>query len=376
MIRILISLILLLFTQELNAQVLDYSNRGYLKQLSNISLNDNLNEINYDNIIQFRIENTLRITPFIRFHADLRARYFTGYTVRNMPVFAEFLEIDNGYIDLNRNLIHSHNMILNTMIDRMHVNYTNEKWEVTLGRQRLNWGKNTVWNPNDLFNTYSFLDFDYEERPGTDALHLQHSWSFASSLELAVRLVDNFDESVIAAMYRSNFRTYDYQIIVGKYYSRYSFGGGWSGYIGNAGFKGEISYFTPVETSGYTINASIGTDYMFSNGLFGTAEVLFSSSSKAERDLLAFNVPSATDIFISDSGYFFNISRSPNPLSNFSVGILGSFTDPIFILIPQVGLSLTEEIDMLVLMQSYRGEWFQDRIASNNRIYVRFKWSF
>ena len=32
---------------------------------------------------------------------------------------------------------------------------------------------NLVWNPNDLFNAFSFVDFDYEERPGSDALRIQ-----------------------------------------------------------------------------------------------------------------------------------------------------------------------------------------------------------
>jgi hypothetical protein len=374
--RILISMILLLLSESVHAQVLDYSNRGYLKQLSNISLNDNTNEVNYDNIIQFRIENTIQIAPFFRLNADLRARYFTGHTVRNMPIYGEMLDVDNGYIDLNRNLIQSHNMILNTMIDRMHLNYTMNDWEITLGRQRLNWGKTTVWNPNDLFNTYSFLDFDYEERPGTDALHLLYSWGFASSLELGVKLVDTFSNNVIAAMYRSNFKTFDFQLIIGKYEERYTLGGGWSGYLGNAGFKGEISYFMPLKTSGYTFISSVGADYMFSNGIFGSAELLFNSTDDEGRDLLLLETPSATNIFISDTGYFLNFSRTPNPLSNFSLGVLGSFTDRIMILIPQAGFSLSEEIDLLVLMQSYRGGWFDARIATKNLLYLRFKWSF
>lgn len=30
-----------------------------------------------------------------------------------------------------------------------------------------------AWNPNDWFNTYNYFDFDYEERPGTDAIRVR-----------------------------------------------------------------------------------------------------------------------------------------------------------------------------------------------------------
>jgi len=374
--RLLISMIIVLFSQSVSAQIMDYSNRGYIKQLGNISFNDNLSEIRYDNIVQFRIENSIQISPYLRFNADVRARYFTGHTVRKMSGYAQVLDIDNGYLDLNKNIVESHNIILNAMVDRMHLSYARENWEVNLGRQRLNWGKSTVWNPNDLFNTYSFLDFDYEERPGTDALHVQYSCSFASSLELGITLAEDFDKSALAVMYRNNFKTYDYQLIFGKYFDRYMMGGGWSGYFGGAGFKGEISYFTPGETLGYNVSASIGADYMFSNGYFATAEILYSKRSETDQLKSLNEIPNATNLFLSDSGYFLNVARSPNPLTNFSFGLLGSFTDPMLIIIPQAIFSLSEEIDLLLMIQTFKGKWFEGKIDTPNRLFIRFKWSF
>jgi hypothetical protein len=89
---------------------------------------------------------------------------------------------------------------MHSNIDRMHLSYINGPWEVHAGRQRVNWGRTFVWNPNDLFNNYAFLDFDYEERPGVDALTAQYNWDYASSLEVGIRLGDNWDESVLASM--------------------------------------------------------------------------------------------------------------------------------------------------------------------------------
>ncbi|MCG8318265.1 MAG: hypothetical protein MI921_02070 [Cytophagales bacterium] len=50
-----------------------------------------------------------------------------------------------------------------------------------IGKHRINWGKSYVWNPNDVFNAYSFFDFDYEERRGTDALLIKYTTSPFSS---------------------------------------------------------------------------------------------------------------------------------------------------------------------------------------------------
>ena len=54
-------------------------------------------------------------------------------------------------------------------------------------RQRINWGQTLVWNPNDIFNAYSYFDFDYIERPGSDAIRLQYYPDYSSAIEMAVK---------------------------------------------------------------------------------------------------------------------------------------------------------------------------------------------
>jgi len=129
--------------------------------------------------------------------------------------------------------------------DRLNLNYSYGNWDITLGRQRINWGINTVWNPNDLFNSQNFLDTDYEEKPGSDALRIQYTTGETSSLEIAFHPDKEFKmkQSVLAAIYKFNFRSFDFQILAARYLQDYSMGMGWAGNIKNAGFKGEINYF-------------------------------------------------------------------------------------------------------------------------------------
>lgn len=355
-----------------------FSYKGYVKQLGSLSVNDQLTKSEYNNIIQLRLETTWRLASGWRVQADARNRYFTGHTVRNFPGYGDLLESDPGYFNLSHNFVDSHNMILNTMVDRLHLSYVNGPWEMHVGRQRLNWGKSMVWNPNDLFNAYAYLDFDYEERPGTDAVNVQYNWSFASSLEVGVKIADDFDESVIAAMYRGNIGTYDIQLLAGKYLERFVMGAGWSGYVKGAGFKGEVSYFTPKEDISGSFSASLGSDYMFSNGIFGSVELLYNGGWKRGLNPLESisQPPSASNLFISDTGYFLNASATPHPLMNIGFGLMGSFTRSIVVVIPQFGYSLAENLDFLVLVQTFRGTVFDEQTDMPNVLFARFKWSF
>ncbi len=72
---------------------------------------------------------------------------------------------DDGLVDMSWNIVEKQSFLLNTTIDRLWFDLHFNKFQVTVGRQRINWGQTFVWNPNDIFNAYSFFDFDYVERP-------------------------------------------------------------------------------------------------------------------------------------------------------------------------------------------------------------------
>ncbi len=355
-----------------------FTYKGYVKELGGLSFNDNLSTARFDNIIHNRIETTWRLNNQFRFQLDARNRIFTGYTVSNVPNFGNFLSNDPGFVDLSENWVDNSFLIFNSHIDRLHASYISGAWEAHIGRQRINWGKTMVWNPNDLFNAYAYLDFDYEERPGTDAINIQYNWSFASSVEVGYKVANNANESVFAAMYRGNLGTYDVQFLAGRYQERFTLGTGWSGYIKNAGFKGELSYFFAGDGQDASLSASLGSDYMFASGVFGSVEVLYNGGHQRNLNTAAAiaQPPSASNLFVSDTGYFLNAVTSAHPLVNFGVGVMGSFTQELIVLIPQTSISLAENVDLLVLMQTLHGSAFAQTIDTPNVVYSRLKWSF
>jgi hypothetical protein len=363
----------LYWPQQLSAQT-PFRYKGYVKELGAFSLSNDAGTVRFDNIVHHRLETSWQIGSGYSLRADVRNRWISGYTARNLPEYGSLISTDPGAVDLSHNWIDRRGHIVNSSVDRLHGSWEGSSWEVHVGRQRLNWGKAMVWNPNDLFNTFSWLDFDYEERPGTDAVRIQHNWGFVSSVELGYKIARDFDESVLAGMWRGNVGTYDIQGIAGYYAGSWVLGGGWSGYVEMSGFRGEASLFMPDGT----ITASVGGDHMLSNGVYLSGEMLynggFSEQPGSEADL--FQPPRADHLFIAKTGYFVNVSTSPHPLVTAGVGLMGSLTRSVHILIPQVSYSVAENLDFLVLAQLLRGNSLKGLTETPNGVYVRLKWSY
>ena len=371
--------LLLLGFQTTFAQEVDIG--GYVKELGQISINNDFNTIRYDNILHHRIESDWTLSDHFEFRADLRTRLLNGYTVNNTPGIEQFYEQDPNYFDLSWVWFRTDHSLMHSNIDRMHLSYINGPWEIHGGRQRVNWGRTYVWNPNDLFNNYAFLDFDYEERPGVDALTVQYNWSYASSFEAGIRLAEDWSESVIAGIVRTSWGSYDIQVIGGHYLDNLTLGTGWAGYLGDAGFKGEISYFHPedqfFEQTGH-FTATTGLDYMLSNGLYLQGELLYNGGYNQGGNPLNSLVepPSADNLFIAKSGFLINGSYQIHPLINGNLSFMGSFDRSIFIAIPQVSISVTENIDFLILSQLLKGAVFRQTVPTPNLFFFRLKWSY
>ncbi|MEO1450146.1 MAG: hypothetical protein AAFV07_11495, partial [Bacteroidota bacterium] len=217
----------------------------------------------------------------IAVEARNRLFYGDGQQIKLDSSFVDQIDQYPGVFDLSVRWVDNKYAFLHSVIDRAYFRYSHEKWEVTLGRQRINWGINTIWNPNDVFNALNFLDFDYEERPGSDAIRIQYFPGLLSRIEVAVAPGRYDSTTVAAALYRFNLKGYDVQVLSGYFRGDYTIGGGWEGNLSGAGFKGEMSYFTPIEnfSSDTTdaFGATVALDYLLSNGVYVSGGALYNS---------------------------------------------------------------------------------------------------
>jgi hypothetical protein len=273
--------------------------------------------------------------------------------------------------------------LLNTAIDRIWLQYSTDKFQITVGRQRINWGQTFVWNPNDIFNSYSYFDFDYEEKPGSDAIRLQYYRSPTSVIEFAIKS-DYRKKATFAGLYRFNKWNYDFQILGGiADQTDLVIGTGWSGQLLKGGLRGEVTYFRSSEnfadTTGVLL-AALGYDYTFKNSLLMQFEVLYNGNNESMDGLLfnpmAGNDISAKNLFLNDFSIFCSFSYPVSPLVNCSLaGIINPKNHMVFG-IPAVNISLIENLELSFTAQMLRYTKKQVLDQDLNLIYARIKWSF
>jgi hypothetical protein len=378
--------LIMLFTINLSGQDTiqhNWSLNGYVTNMQSFLFQKFTEDWTSDNIIHNRLNfNWHNTSNSINTVFELRNRFISGESVESNPDYPKMIDMDNGFIKLSDNIFTGTSYVLNSKIDRAYVDFTKDKFQLRIGRQRINWGQCFTWNPNDLFNAYSFFDFDYVEKQGSDAVRLQYFNTNTSTLEFAVK-ADKNKKITSAILYRFNKWKYDIQFLAGILNEEdYVIGTGWSGNISGASFRGEVSYFQPkhnfADTTGVLV-ASLGSEYTFRNSFSIQFEVLYDQNKGTG---------------INDFVDFYNMDLSAKNLSLTKVSIMlqGSYPiTPIFnvslagmyfpklngmFLGPSFTWSLTNNIDFSLIMQSFAGQLVKRQTEHYNFSFLRLKWNF
>ena len=314
-------------------------------------------------LVHNRLNFSWQASDHLRLDAGVRNRLITGSEAMIDPTG---IGADPGWVDLSWNLASGNNALLNTSFDRLNATYERKKWKLQLGRQRINWGQTFVWNPNDIFNTYSFFDFDYPERPGCDALRTTYYHSATSLSELAVSAHTAPDSSVkitAALLHRWNRNNVDYQLISGVLSEDdVVVGGGVTSDFGGLNLRSELSYFHPVANFADSLGVlavSAGADYIFGNSLMLQAEVLYSSGSGDSGGdggglMTMYAAPlSAKNLSISQWSVFANAAYPLTPRLNASLSTMYFVDMQLYYVGLSVDYSLAENLDFSVITQYF-----------------------
>jgi hypothetical protein len=278
--------------------------------------------------------------------------------------------------------INEKSFVAHSVIDRLLLQYADQKWDIKIGRQRINWGINNIWNPNDIFNAYNFLDFDYEERSGNDAIRIQHNIKNNSVLELAYKPGKNKDEHTAAFLYKINKWKYDFQLLGGMYQTDYVFGGGWAGNIKEAGFKGELSYFFPKKNAldaSKTFSFSIMADQTFKNDWYVSLASLYNSNPSnifAVKGSFYNTNLSAKSLFPFRYNFYTTIMKTISPIASCNFSFIYSPEKNTLILIPTFAWNVATNFDLDFTSQSFFAEQHNSYKNLITEIYIRGRWSF
>ncbi len=353
---------------------------GYVTSMQSAMFDSLSGPVTFDNLIHNRLNINAYIGNKITFNTELRNRLFTGDMSRAGNAYSEIIGSDQGLADMSWNLIRENSFFFNTTIDRLWMDVRLDRFEARIGRQRINWGQALVWNPNDIFNAYSFFDFDYIERPGSDAVRIQYFPSSSSAAEIAAK-IDSEHDVTAAGLYRFNKWGFDLQFLAGYANSRDLVAGtGLSGAIGSFSLRGEGTLFYPAGSSGSdegTLLLTAGTDRIFENNSMLQFQFMYCNNPLSITDFNSFysGNMSAKDLAFSEFTAFGSFTWAANPLLNLTLSAMWFPDLDGYFAGPSIDYSLAENIDFSLIWQHFDSSMN----GSNTRInmaFLRLKYSF
>lgn len=367
---------ILLVAQDSASRKSVWAVNGYLKDLQWIRLNKDFSKPVATNLVHNRINLKWNKAEQWAGRLEIRNRLYWGGDVREQPGFKQQLRNQSEAVNLSVNWFDARSAVLHSNLERCWIEFKKAKWNVRAGRQRINWGITNTWTPNDIFNSYNFLDFDYEERPGSDAIKTQYLINELSNLELAV--AGTRSRPIIAAKYFTNYRQYDVQGNAGFYQGNFTAGIGWAGNIKDAGFKGEAQFHASQKDGLSRLLLVLEGDYIFKKGWYVSTTFLFNDkgwdSPLDSLNTLVFQV-SPRNLMPTKWNFLVNTSKEITPILSGSMSVVYAPGTNLLILFPTLRYNVQTNLDLDFVWQSFFAS--SSRFEALSHIgFLRAKWSF
>jgi len=365
--------------------------RGYIKEMPSLMVSEDFSKAVFSNTVHNRLNFHWNVNENLNFHLEGRNRILYNEIFNEFPDYRKVIENDDGIVDMSWIWFQDGAFIGHSMLDRAYIDYKSGNWQFKIGRQRINWGINLISNPNDLFNTYSFFDFDYPERPGTDAVRVQYYLGSLSQLQFAYKPAKESKESVAAVMLNVNKWNYDIQTLIGYYHNRTALGIGWAGNLYRAGFKGEATWFYDIdENMNYDIDenmkasrgnlvAAIGMDYIFSSGTYGIIELLYNGgySRGAENNILLMTEPLRADnIMFSEYTATLSVQHTYSSIMQFGLALMVLPDIESIFISPNAKYSIVNNLDLELVAQIFRSSKNSALGTAGSAFYLSLQYSF
>lgn len=370
------------FAQEEEKKLKWLEFKGYLKDLQNLNMVEKPDSVFNSTLLHNRLNFGFIFSSAFSARVEMRNRVFLGDQLLFIPNFGKSLDRNDEFVKLSYLWLNENRIVGHSTFDRAFLQYSNQKLDVKLGKQRINWGMATIWNPNDIFNAYNFLDFDYEERPGREAVRVQYYKSENSSIETAYKPGKDKDNHIGALLYKFNKWKYDVQVLGGIMQKDYVAGLGWAGNIKQAGFKGELSYFHPTKNTADTSGAfaaSVVADYTTNNQWYLSTSFLINISNQPGGFLLTMPVNaelSPKNLMPFRYNFYFGATKSFATVVNSGMSVIYSPTYNTLILFPSLTINASENLDLDFIIQSFFAQITDDYKMQATSAYFRLKWSF
>ena len=371
------TIIFFCFAFELHAQSWEFS--GFVSEMPSYSWQKN-NHAYFDNLIHNRLNIQHQLNKNLLLNIEFRNRWYWGESIRNDATQKYIIDSDPGAIDLSFNIGTSNSYVINSKIDRLSLIYNKGCFNLKVGRQRVDWGLSKIWNANDIFNTYSFYDFDYEAKPGMDGVSMGFSLSDNKQIETVLKVNSNQKLS-FASMFKTNINNFTLHLMAGEINQEdYVLGLGWKYRNNKTEVYSETSYFKSQDNK-LKDNCIItaGLSYYF-NKITLSAEYLYSDYIEEERgdvNALMNRGVSLKNLSIADHTYNFSLQYSFSKIVKSSIDLIG-FGYPVFdgiYLGSTTHIDLNNDLTLSGIVQGFHQSWLPEK-KSSLYFYLRLKKNF
>jgi hypothetical protein len=237
-----------------------------------------------DDYQRFRIKFDYEPVPEfdIKIHYEIRLAYGETVRIQNqlsrfnpgmLPNISTFLsqEARPRFLRLESNPVREKELFLVQDLDRLQLRYRKSDYEISLGRQAVTWGSGLIWNPIDLFSGFAPTEIDRDEKLGVDVARFNWAPTFGTALDIVAEPLDNeapyridSQDSSLAARATTKVGEYDLGFLGGYIANDWVVGGDFTGYLKNAGLRGELIYtFVREEDERDYFRALLSIDYAF-----------------------------------------------------------------------------------------------------------------
>lgn len=242
---------------------------------------------NEDRFSDYAIHNQLYVyTQFDKYNS------FFG-SIQNRVIFGEAYEANNsGYansllsnndlVNLSFIVAEEDRYLVHSEIDLLYYQWKSKVARVRIGRQRYFWNQSLIWNPNNFLNTYSVLGYDVVNRAGLESISARFSldkknkWKW----EMVYAPHKTFDQSIVTSRLHYKNKHNEFQLVGGSILEDYSFGFGFTTFVRETGFSGEVTYFKAKDNEvGYdAFLVDLSSFYQFPSKIIFMGEVLYHSN--------------------------------------------------------------------------------------------------
>lgn len=281
----------------------------------------------------------------------------------NEIVFGDYLETaqfqaqkntkDPRYLDLDSTWTDHGDLYGRQRLYRASLTWSQGDTDVRIGRQRIALGTGRFFSPLDRLNPVAPTILEREERPGVDAVLVEHKTGPVSRVSAIYSPARNRDSG--ALQWHGNNYAVDWSLVGGRFRGEDMVGGDIATQIGDGGLRAELTTSRPDIAPAYQ-SAVLGLDYAFPGTLKLSGEVYYNGAGATDKRLYDFSallLERTLNLARHYAGFY--AGYDVTPILKIDVSLVLNLDDGSRFFSPELTWSIRQDVDIAAGFQVYGG---------------------